>query len=232
MISDNRSILKVVAESISALRWIGRSVKSWGMPPWQTLGFYSATLRNSPKSWHISKPNNSWKTGKLIPPVTINNQIRWLRCRLLGKTETQSQDTEENGIDLVDVHQVQSWEVFITLKSHFWPSEDWRCQRKPVDELLDRADVYWVTGNIGRRVSVLTGWAPGTVLVWETLTWEDALGTRMSNCTETCPLLPFLQQHTLWVLSKPKEQAHSKNPRLIFTKSNYRCKDFMFCFVF
>lgn len=83
--------------------------------------------------------------GKPTPPVAMKHQLQWLWCSLFGKAEMQSQDTGENGIDSVCVHQVQPWEVFtITLKSHFWPSEDWRCQRKPVEESLGCADVYQV----------------------------------------------------------------------------------------
>lgn len=147
------SLLKVMAESLSVLHCLSRSVKSWGMSPWQTLRFYSSTFRNSPKPWYISKSNSSWN---------IRNwfllSLELFRCSLFGKTETQSQDTEENGIDMVGVHKVQPWEVFITLKSHFWPSEDWRCQRKPVDELLGWADVYWVPDEEGYCCAVLEGW--------------------------------------------------------------------------
>lgn len=45
--------------------------------------------------------------GKPTPPVAIKHQLWCLRCSLFGKAEMWSQNTEENDIDPVCVHQAQ-----------------------------------------------------------------------------------------------------------------------------
>lgn len=54
----------------------------------------------------------------------------------------------------------------------------------------------------------------------------------MNSCIETHPPLLFLQPHMLWVLSKPKEQAHSKYPRPTFYQTRLQMQRFpvLFCF--